>query len=284
VGPPERAVPYLFSIDLEDIRLMFPGGTRFRPRVPAMTERYLEYLRRHSARCTFFVVGDVARAHPSLIRDIVAEGHEVACHTDAHLHLDRQLPEQFRGDLLRNLDALAAAGAEDVRGFRAPAFSLVERTAWAYDILAELGFRYSSSVLPAAHPLYGWPGFGPAPRLCGSVVELPLTLLPSGPMRVPFGGGVYFRVLPWPWVAWAFRGFLRRGEPVLGYLHPFDVDDEQESFMHPGIGGSRLYNTLMLHNRGGVLRRLDRVREMGFRFAPYREYVEDLTVSGAFAA
>jgi polysaccharide deacetylase family protein (PEP-CTERM system associated) len=284
VESPERGVPYLFSIDLEDIRLMFPGGTRFRPRVPAMAERYLEYLRRHSARATFFVVGDVARAHPSLIREIVAEGHEVACHTDTHLHLDRQLPAGLRDDLRRNLEALAAAGAEDVRGFRAPAFSLVERTAWAYDVLAELGFRYSSSVLPAAHPLYGWPGFGTAPRMCGSVVELPLTLLPSGPMRVPFGGGIYFRVLPWPWLARAFRNSLRRGEPVLGYLHPFDVDGEQESFMHPGIGGSRLYNALMLHNRGGVLRRLDRVREMGFRFVPYREYVEELSRRGAFAA
>lgn len=271
--------PYLFSVDLEDVRTMFPGGERFRPRVPAMTERFLEVLERCGARGTFFVVGSVARAYPWLVREIAGAGHEIACHTDAHLPLDRMDAAALRDDLRRNVDALLAAGAPPPRGFRAPVFSLTGTTAWAYEVLEELGFAYSSSVLPAANPLYGWPGFGSAPRRIGGVLELPMTVLPAGPLRVPFGGGVYFRVLPWAALSWAFRWHLRRGLPVLGYLHPYDADEEQELFMHPGIGGSRVYNALVYHNRGAVFPRLERVRAMGFRFVSYAEHLAALPAS-----
>jgi polysaccharide deacetylase family protein (PEP-CTERM system associated) len=267
-------VHYLFSIDLEDVRLMFPGGTRFRPRVPLMTERYLRFLQQHSIKGTFFVVGNTARAHPGLIRDILSEGHEVGSHTDTHVSLDRQTPGSFRDDLRRNLDALAATGVEDVWGFRAPTFSLVEETRWAYEVLAELGFRYSSSVVPAPHPLYGWPGFGMEPKMQGTILELPLTLLPSRYLRVPFGGGIYFRVLPRSLLAGAFRWHLQRQVPVLGYLHPFDIDHEQERFMHPGISGNRFYNTLAYYNRKAVMNRLEMVLELGFKFVSYRAYIE----------
>jgi polysaccharide deacetylase family protein (PEP-CTERM system associated) len=270
------APPYLFSVDLEDVRTMFPGGERFRPRVPAMAERLLRALESHRARGTFFVVGSVARAYPALVREIAEAGHEIACHTDAHLPLDRMDAAALRDDLRRNVDALLAAGTPLPRGFRAPLFSLTERTAWAYEVLAELGFAYSSSVLPAANPLHGWPGFGSGPRRMAGVLELPMTVLPAGPLRVPFGGGVYFRALPWPVVWWAFRWHRRRGLPVLGYLHPYDVDEEQERFMHPGIGGNRAYNALLYHNRGAVFPRLERVRAMGFRWISYAEHLAAL--------
>lgn len=268
--------PFLFSVDVEDVRARVPGGDRHPPRVPELTGRLLDFLRRHGARGTFFVVGDVARAHPELVRRIAGEGHEVGCHSDAHEALDRQDPARLRDDLCRCLEALRAAGVNGVRGYRAPYFSLTAKTRWAYGVLAELGFAYSSSVLPARSPLHGWPGFGQAPREVDGVLEVPMTLLPRPLPPVPDGGGVYFRVLPWALLRRSLRAKARTGSPVTGYLHPYDIDTGPRPFAHPGFSPRSPGNWLMHANRGAVLSRLERVARMGFAFQPYDAYVSAL--------
>ena len=258
---------YLFSVDVEDPRIGLPGGEALPARVPAMVDSYLELLDRHGAKGTFFVVGEVARRHPEMVRRIAAAGHELGCHSDVHIPLDRQDKGRFREDLQRNLAALRAAGAEAVNGYRAPCFSLTAETRWAYEVLAELGFAYSSSVLPAPSPLYGWAGFGREPRFVEGIVELPVTLLPRRLPPLPIGG-VYFRVLPRPLLRWALR---RGGGTVLGYHHPYDIDTEQ-GFTHAGFRRWGLYDLLLRANRGAVLPRLEMVRRLGFSFAPYGPY------------
>ena len=267
---------YLFSIDLEDVRFQMADGRRYPERVPVNTRRYLDWLKAHGARCTFFVVGDVAEAYPDLVREILAEGHEVGGHTSGHVPLDRRTPAEFRDDLAANVEALRRAGAKDVRGFRAPIFSLTEATAWAYPVLRELGFAYSSSVLPAKNPFYGWPGFGPEPRRMDGVWEIPMSVARFGPYVVPPAGGVYFRVLPRPLVLRAAAKRRRAELPLLGYCHPYDIDTEQDRFMHPDIDDSRFYNFLMYYNRAGVFPRLEALLKKGFRIEPYADYVERL--------
>lgn len=265
--------PFLFSLDLEDVRAQVPDGHRYRPRVAAMTDLYLDFLRRHEATGTFFVVGEVARAQPELIRRIAGEGHEIACHSDRHIAIDRQDPCGFREDVTRNLEALAAAGATNIRGYRAPCFSLTRKTRWAYAILSDLGFDYSSSVLPARNPLHGWPEFGTSPRLMDNIVELPITLLPFRLLPVPLGG-VYFRTLPKGILRYALHKRREEGQPVLGYFHPYDIDTDQENFAHPGFRRWGLYNRLMRANRGSVFPRLETAQRLGFSFAPYGEHAD----------
>ena len=139
---------YLFSVDVEDARLMVPNGQRYRPRVEPMTLRYLDWLDRYGFSATFFVVGDIARNHPDLVREIARRGHELGCHSNRHVPLDQQTPSEFREDLVACLEALARCDAGPVVGYRAPTFSLTQRTQWAYEILAAHGIQYSSSVLP----------------------------------------------------------------------------------------------------------------------------------------
>jgi polysaccharide deacetylase family protein (PEP-CTERM system associated) len=266
--------PFLFSVDLEDVRHRIPDGDRYRPRVAAMTGLYLDFLRRNDATGTFFVVGDVARAEPDLVRRIAGEGHEIACHSDSHVPLDRQDERSFREDVERNLEALAAAGAKAVRGYRAPCFSLTARTRWAYGVLAGLGIEYSSSVLPARNPLHGCPEFGTRPRMMDGIVELPMTLLPWRLLPVPVGGGVYFRTVPRFLLRRALRRRRERGEAVLGYFHPYDVDGEQEEFAHPGFRRGGLFDRLMRVNRTGTFARLEEVKRLGFSFGPYGEHAE----------
>jgi polysaccharide deacetylase family protein (PEP-CTERM system associated) len=266
------AAAFLFSVDVEDPRLELADGESLPERVPVLVDRYLDFLRPRGAHGTFFVVGEVARRHPETIRRIGAEGHELACHSDSHMPLDRLGQARFRDDLRRNLEALEEAGGTGIRGYRAPCFSLTAEAGWAYEALAEAGCTYSSSVLPARSPLYGDPGFGTKARLIEGVVELPVTLLPFRLLPVPIGG-LYFRVLPRAILRRALAERFRRGEAVLSYHHPYDIDTEQD-YTHSGFRRWGIFDLLMRSNRGSVMARLEMAENLGFRFAAYGPHAQ----------
>lgn len=265
---------YLFSVDLEDVRFAMKDGRRYAERVPDTVHRYMEWLDRRGFRCTFFVVGDAAEAYPGLIREIVEAGHEIGCHSYRHIPIEKQTPAEFKKDLEFNIEALRKAGARDISGFRSPMFTLTKATSWVYAILKELGFVYSSSVLPAKNPFYCWPDFGPDPKKVDGIWEIPLSVARFGPIVVPPAGGVYFRILPKFLITRSAKKFLRSGRPLFGFFHPYDIDTEQERFMHPDIDDSRFYNFLMYYNRKKVFARLEAIIREGFKIIPYAEYVK----------
>ena len=266
--------PFLFSVDVEDPRLSIEGGESLAPRVPELIETYLDFLEAREVRATFFVVGEVARRHPEMVKRIASAGHEIACHSDRHVVLGDQDPSSFRADLLRNVEAIEAAGVDRPIGYRAPCFSLTKQSCWAYPILAELGFSYSSSVLPAPSPLHGWAGFGPDPRSIANVLELPVSLH-SRWLPLPLGG-VYLRVLPMPLIVAAFRRRRRLGQAVLSYVHPYDIDPDEEGHAHPGFSRWSPYNGLMRLNRRNMMSRLEALSKLGLTFQSYRAYAESI--------
>lgn len=266
---------FLFSIDLEDIRLRLNNPEDYSERVPIQTHKYLEWLKKYKSKCTFFVTGDIAKFYPSLINEIVSDGHEIACHTTNHLPLDQQTSYQFKKDLIENISLLKNAGAIKIKGFRAPIFSLTKNTEWAYDILSELGFSYSSSVLPAKNPFYGWESFGSCPKnVKNNIIEIPVTVGKFGPMTVPVIGGVYFRVLPEFFIKKILKNCGRNDLAAIGYFHPYDIDWEQERYMNPGINNSRFFNFLMYYNRKNVLNRLDNIMNLGYSIMTYHAYIK----------
>lgn len=265
---------YLFSIDLEDIRLRMKNGLSYKERVPLMTEKYLEFLNKHNAKASFFVVGDMAEKYPTLIKSIEDEGHEVGCHSYRHYTLDTFSPEEFKKDTEQNLEALAKAGVKNVYGYRAPVFSLIEKTKWAYPILKSLGITYSSSVLPAKNPLFGWPGFGEKPKYVDGLLEIPMSIQNMGIRAIPIGGGVYFRMLP-KWVLKIlFNNYYKTHKSIIGYFHPYDIDDKQEKFMHPGINESKIYNYLMYYNRTSVFDKLESLISSGLKMTTHIDYIQ----------
>jgi polysaccharide deacetylase family protein (PEP-CTERM system associated) len=267
---------FLFSIDLEDVRDAAVNGRQYKDRVEVNTRAYLAWLKSNNFRCTFFVVGSIGERYRDLLKEIIKDGHEIACHTYGHKPLDNFTPDEFKHDLENNINALIKAGAREIHGFRAPIFSLTEKTSWAYKILSDAGITYSSSVLPAANPLYGWQSFGQSPRKAtNEILELPITLDKFGPLNIPFGGGVYFRCLPFFLVKNAFVSRFKLHEPVLGYFHPYDLDPQQEKFMHGGINNSRFYNFLMYYNRRNLIKRLNKILDLKVSVIPFGEYVNN---------
>jgi polysaccharide deacetylase family protein (PEP-CTERM system associated) len=267
----------LISVDLEDVRDQVDGGSQYREGVPENTHKYLDFLQSKNAGATFFVVGNVARKYPSLINEIISEGHEIACHSDKHIQINKQTPEEFTADIRRNLDSLYDAGAKEITGYRAPTFSLTAKTQWAYKILHKAGLKYSSSVLPAANPLYGWKEFGLEPKHVDQILEIPITLHTIPFLRVPVAGGVYFRIIPSVLVNYSVRQHMKKGTPITTYLHPYDIDIGQERFMHPDLDNKAYLNYLMYVNRSGVFSKLENLIEL-CKPRTYKEYY--LSVAG----
>jgi polysaccharide deacetylase family protein (PEP-CTERM system associated) len=254
---PIARAPITFTLDLEDYA---PVGAP--ARALTIVPRVLELLAEHGARGTFFIVGELAEAEPALVRTIASAGHEIALHGYRHVPLPQLDPATFRTETARGRAVLEDLGGAAVVGYRAPTFSLVPETRWAVDELTELGFTYSSSVLPARSPLFGWPGQPKHPyRWPGGLIELPCPVATFGAhLANPYLGGVYFRVLPWT----AVRIGLARSRPdeVLWlYCHPYDFDPD-EPFVPRGDVG-RIGNRLLWLNRSRMAARVARVLAAG---------------------
>lgn len=198
-------------------------------RVERNTNRLLDILASAGAQATFFALGCIVRRYPALARRIVAEGHELASHGTDHCRADRQSPSAFRADIRESKRILEDAGGVAVCGYRAPTFSIGRANRWAHTILAEEDYRYSSSVYPVRHDLYGSPE---APRSafapCPGMVEIPLTTVRLLGFDVPASGGGYFRLYPYPVTRWLVtRAGRARARPAIFYLHPWEIDPDQ---------------------------------------------------------
>lgn len=199
-------------------------------RVCESTRLILQLLRDHRARATFFVLGWVADRHPDLVREIAGDGHELASHGYAHEAVDTLSREQFRQDVMRSIEAiLAASPTAQIRGYRAPSFSINAKTPWAHDVLRELGFAYDSSISPTTfHDRYGMPS---APRFAHAVgeqmTEIPVSTVRFAGCNWAVAGGGYFRIAPFGLTRWAIRKIQREGQPAVVYLHPWEFDPEQ---------------------------------------------------------
>lgn len=265
---------FLFSIDFEEFETRYRRANFAHTPLSELAKLFLDFLKNTQMVTTFFVVGKVARAYPEIIAAIFDAGHELACHTDQHSTLDTLSPAEFRADLEYNREALlAAVPTAHITGFRAPLLSLTAKTAWAYEILSDLNFTYSSSVLPAEHPLFGWPEFGSSPRRINGIWELPLTLGSGWRRALPFAAGTYFRCLP-KWLL--FKEFERARKmefPIVGYFHPYDADLHQQYVLHKHMSHMPHLNPLLYWGRKKTMPRLHMLVEKGFIFDRYDNYL-----------
>jgi polysaccharide deacetylase family protein (PEP-CTERM system associated) len=217
-------------------------------RVVDSTIRVLDLLAEHRVTATFFILGWVADRYPALVQRIVAAGHEIASHSYWHRLVYTLTPETFREDLHRAKVAIEDAAGIAVCGYRAPSYSITEKSLWALDVLIDEGYAYDSSIFPIRHDRYGIPS---APRQAhritrngGSLLELPATAGRVGSLAVAVGGG-YFRILPYAWTRWGI-GRLNDVErlPAIFYLHPWEIDPEQPRLRAPLLGRFRHYCNL----------------------------------------
>jgi len=228
------------TIDLEDYYHVSAFTEQMPPdqwgsaasRIERNTDLLLDLLDGADCKATFFTLGWVAEQHPQVVRKVAERGHEIACHSLRHRTVYEMTRREFRDDKQQAKTLLEDCSGTSVVGYRAPSFSITEKSLWALEVLAELGFTFDSSIFPVAHPNYGIPNFArDAHRVQtsnGPIVEFPMTVLEFAGRRSPFGGGAYLRFLPYWFTRWGVR-FLNvaEGRPVCVYLHPWELDPDQ---------------------------------------------------------
>lgn len=200
-------------------------------RVEVNIDRILALLDEDCTKATFFTLGWIADRYPTMVKRIVAGGHELASHGWGHCRVSDQEPREFRNDIIQSKAILEDIGGQAVLGYRAPSFSIGSHNLWALDLLAEAGYRYSSSIYPIKHDHYGMPDaprFAYYPRSNNRLLELPITTMRLFKRNIPAGGGGYFRLWPYPVSKW----FLQRlnhieRQSAIFYFHPWEIDHLQ---------------------------------------------------------
>jgi peptidoglycan-N-acetylglucosamine deacetylase len=269
--PPNIITPITFTIDLEDHLGEYAAHGRWLNN----TQRILDFCAQQNIRATFFTVGKVS-AQPALLKRIVNEGHELALHSYDHIALTLEDPKTYGVKLQHAKKTFEDISGKSVVGFRAPIFSLTPKSVWVVDVLHELGFTYSSSVIAGKGAVNGFPGVPNKPfKWKNGLVELPVPMINLGVLALPFLGGVYLRYLPLPIVR-MMQGVLDKDAVLWTYTHPYDVDDS-EGYVRLNDGTPYWMNLLLMHNRKGFLNKIEKLLA-GKSGAPLCERVQTLTI------
>ncbi len=237
------------SIDLEEWYHSELVGRRRSPfsQADQATRPILDLLDQYETKASFFVVGEVAEQNPGLIQSIFRRGHEIGCHTFSHTLVWNLGESGFREELERFHSVIQKIlGKVEIKGFRAPCFSIDNRNRWALKVLLDLGYRYDSSIFPMKiNPLYGIEGAPTWPYRISledvrkedsqsPLLEYPLCPLRIGGLKIPISGGFYLRALPRAFLHWGLRR-INRSQPFLIYFHPWEGYEKTPRFKLPLI-------------------------------------------------
>jgi len=247
-----KIVKSVFSVDVEDgisiaMRDAFSVETEQTNRVVKLTGQILDMLSEKRVKGTFFILGQVAESFPGLVKDIASQGHEVGVHGYNHLQFFRMSPKEAFQELSSAKKLIEDLTGSRVYGHRAPAFSISPDTKWGLDVIAESGFLYDSSIMPAKMRRYGWPGFSKTITKIQTskgyiLTEVPLSAISVLGREIPVCGGGYLRLFPGSFTKKAMS-LITKERPAIVYIHPYELDTEK----YPGYYFDELKRTTFIN-------------------------------------
>lgn len=270
------------SIDVEDYWKIFACdwlGKNIEPTEAVLrnTKKILGIFENYNVKASFFVLGEVAKKFPALLREINSLGHEIAVHGYKHYVIYTINRKKFRQEVSDAKKLIEDIIGKGVNGHRAPSFSISPKTRWALDVLGEVGYKYDSSIFPFAGSRYGWPGF--SKDICEvelengkTIIEVPMSTISILGKSLPSCGGGYLRHFPYIYTRWAINR-IQQNRPAIVYMHPYDLDTEKGSDEIEAIlqttapRRSRLRHALQLRNRRTMETKLNRLLR-SYKFAP----------------
>lgn len=284
---PDQPLNHHFTIDVEEYfhaHALKPWVSQtdwdtLDRRAPEMMERLLDAMDEFGAKGTFFILSWLASREKEMVRAIAERGHEIASHGWDHKRVDTQTPTQFRSTVRDSKAQLEELSGQEVLGFRAPSFSILPGSEWAFDVLLEEGYRYDSSLFPVAHhPSYGYPNSPPDPywieRTTGRLLEVPPATLRLFGQRFAAAGGAYLRFFPLALTRKAIRQAELREAPATLYIHPWELYKPELS-----VPISLMPRIRMQHGSGKMWRCLRRLFGT-YSFTPIRSIIPDVTPIG----
>lgn len=274
--------PCVFSVDVEDwFHILDLPSTPPLEQWPALqsdvernTRRMLEIFKEKKVKCTLFFLAWVAERWPHLVREALADGHEIASHGYAHELVYTISRERFAADIRKAKDIIEQAGGSGVKGDRCPGFSVTVETPWFFDEVRAAGYVYDSSVFPGSRGHGGLPNAQPVPHVIGTphgdLVEFPISLGSLLGKRMYFFGGGYLRFFPYALIRDRVRAVQQEGRNVVFYLHPREIDPGQPRL--PMSAKRRFMTYVGLRTTEPKMRRLFDE----FRFTTFAELLEPL--------
>lgn len=261
----------ILTFDIEDwFQSTFDLNRSISSRVVSNTAKLLDILSKSSKAhgATFFVQGMVAEKFPSLVQAIAKAGYEIASHGYSHRPVNQMSPEEFREDLTKSIRVLEDIVQKPIEGYRAPDFSIDEKSFWAFRILKQLGITYDSSVFPKKMRRYGIADFSrdPVELSTYGIKEIPLSIW-SG---LPIAGGGYLRLFPYALTRTAIQRMNRLHRSAVVYMHPYEINPKD-------FAGENIPLKIKLHQglfRSRMASRLGRLLQ-DFDFISCREFVGD---------
>jgi polysaccharide deacetylase family protein (PEP-CTERM system associated) len=249
---PAQPLLNAFTVDVEEYFMVsaFESSVRrdewsqYESRLAHSLDRLLGILDEAKVRATFFILGWVAEHHPDLVRKIADARHEIGCHGYGHSLLYCMTAASFAEDIRRARNILQDLSSQQVAGYRAPSFSLVSKTRWAIEILIRQGFRYDASTCPGVHVRGGFAGGQRGPHILDGLVQFPVSTVALLGRYVPFSGGGYLRLFPYWAIKRAFRLIHSEFQPVMVYVHPWELDTEQPRILARRLDMFRHYVNL----------------------------------------
>ncbi len=274
---------HCFSVDVEDwyhvenLASALPSDkwAGCERRVRQNMERLLSLLEEENLKATCFILGAVAREFPGLVKLISENGHEIASHGEDHKRITAHNKESFRGTVDNLKKHLEDLSGQEVIGYRAPTFSIMNETWWALEILAECGYRYDSSVFPFKRERYGVEGAPVDPYKISlengsTLVEFPPSVIDLGFKTLPIAGGGYFRLYPAWFTNWAVNRLEKNGRVFCFYMHPWEIDPGQPRIEQVSFLNKKMHY-LNLHSTEKKLRKVLKK----YRFQPYGSYYKE---------
>lgn len=251
--------------------ITFEEWPQYPSRVEANTQKILDILAEYNARATFFTLGWIAERFPEMVTRIIDGGHELATHGYAHHMVYKQTPAEFEADLAKSIEVLERLSGKKILGYRAPTYSIIEDSYWAFDTLIKYHLVYDSSIFPITHDRYGVPNSERFPYRVerdhgASIMEFPLSTLRLWKWNFPIAGGGYLRLFPYWLLKYSLRSLNRQHKPGILYLHPWELDPDQPRIQNIPVT-TRFRHYVNLHSTADKLRRLLR----DFHFAPICE-------------
>ena len=276
------------TIDVEDavnqaMRNFFKTEMKPTIRVFDNTMRLLDLFSEYETRATFFILGEVAKTFPGLIKEISDRGHELGIHGYSHARYHNLTKKEAREEIVRAKRVVEDITGIEVAGHRAPEFSINKETLWVMEILIDEGIKYDSSIFPASSGRYGWPGFEKDIHWLTlddgrRIIEAPLSTATYFGRTVPACGGGYLRAFPYLFTSYAFNKIIKH-RPVNVYLHPYEIDlPPFQQFYMDAVRKSPFRNKVKLKtywfNRKSVIPKLRRLLET-YKFDTMRNVIED---------
>ncbi len=271
----------ILTVDLEDWfvvenlrqKISSDQWDQFPLRIEDTTHRLLELFNKYNVRATFFILGWIAKKIPDLMGEIAGFGHEIACHSYCHTRVDHLGEDAFRDDTKRAIEVITNASGIVPIGYRAPSWSINSSVPWAFEILAELGFKYDSSIFPIKHDIYGEPS---APRRIfrmklksgRTIYEIPASTIKLFGKNMPVCGGGYLRHSPYWYTAKMVKKLNEDNQPAVVYIHPWELDEKQ-----PRVEGLSMFQKFRQYGSISILRKKIEKLLSEFDFIPAGDYV-----------